>query len=70
MPVSTRRCYTDVFWAKAVCVASESGRPVAQLARELGISDIVRYRWVNRQRQAHAQEPTPTTLCEEREELV
>ena len=70
MPVSTRRRYTDAFKAEAVRLVSESGRPVAPLAREVGIPDNVLYRWVRRQRQAHAQGTTPATLREEREELA
>ena len=70
MSVSTRRRYTDAFKTEAVRLVSESGRPVAQIARELGILDNVLYRWVSRQRHAHAQGTTPTTLREEREELA
>jgi transposase len=70
MPVSTRRRYTDTFKTEAVRLVSESGRPVAQLARELDIPDNVLYRWVSRQRQAYAQGATPATLREEREELA
>ena len=50
---------------------SESGRPVAQIARELGIPDNVPSRWViSRQRHAHAQGTTPATLRVERAELA
>ena len=70
MSISTRRRYTDAFKTEAVRLVSESGRPVAQLARELGVPDNVLYRWVSRQRQAHAQGTTPATLREEREELA
>ena len=51
-------------------MVSESDRPVAQLTRELGVPDNVLYRWVSRQRQAHAQGATPVTLREKREELA
>ena len=70
MPVSTRRRYTDAFKAAAVRLVSESGRPVAQLARELGIPDNGLYRWGRRPRQTHAQGTTPATLREEREALA
>ena len=70
MPVSTRRRYTDAFKAEAVRLVSESRRPVAQIARELGIPDNVLYRWVSGQRHASAQGTTPATLREEREELA
>ncbi|MEO6544639.1 MAG: transposase, partial [Nitrospiraceae bacterium] len=45
MPKTTRRQFTDVFKSEAVRLTRESGRPVAQVARELGISDKGLYRW-------------------------
>ncbi len=39
MPATTRRRFTDEFKLEAVRLIRESGRPVAQVARELGISD-------------------------------
>ena len=65
MPVSTRRQYTDAFKTEAVRLVSEFGRPVAQIARELGIPDNVLYRWVSGQRHAHALGATPATLRDE-----
>ena len=44
MPKTTRRQFTDAFKSEAVRLTRESGRPVAQVARELGISDNVLYR--------------------------
>lgn len=45
MPKATRRQFTDAFKSEAVRLTQESGRPVAQVARELGISDNALYRW-------------------------
>ena len=45
MPVLTRRRYTDACKTAAVRLVSDPGRPVAQIARELGIPDNVLYRW-------------------------
>ena len=45
MPKITRRQFTDAFKSEAVRLTRESGRPVAQVVRELGISDNVMYRW-------------------------
>jgi transposase len=70
MHVSTRRRYTDAFKTEALRLVSESGGPVAQIARDLGISDNVLYRWVSGQRHTRAQGTTPATLREEREELA
>jgi transposase len=44
MPVLSRRRYTDACKTEAVRLVSESGPPVAQVARELGIPDHVRLR--------------------------
>ena len=55
MPETTRRRYTDEFKVEAVRLTRESGRPVAQVARELGISDTVLYRWRNEERQVESQ---------------
>ena len=41
MPDTTRRQFTDAFKSEAVRLTRESGRPVAQVVRELGISDNV-----------------------------
>ena len=55
MPDTTRRQFTDAFKSEAVLLTLESGRPVAQVARELGISDTVLYRWRNEERQVESQ---------------
>ena len=55
MPATTRRQFTDEFKSEAVRLTRESGRPVAQVARELGISDNVLYRWRTEQRQVESQ---------------
>ena len=55
MSDTTRRQFTDAFKSEAVRLTRESGRPVAQGARELGISDNGLYRWKNEQRQVEAQ---------------
>ena len=51
-------------------LVSDSRRPVAPIARELGIPENVRYRWVNGQRCAHAQGTSPATLRVERDDLA
>jgi transposase len=40
-----RRSYTEEFKREAVRLMESSGKPVAQLARELGINDNNLYRW-------------------------
>jgi transposase-like protein len=45
---SARRKYTEEFRAEAVELAVSSGRPVAEIARELGINEGTLGSWVNR----------------------
>ncbi|MEY4705948.1 MAG: hypothetical protein RL042_2153 [Nitrospirota bacterium] len=54
MPTITRRQFTDAFKSEAVRLTRESGRPVAQVVRELGISDNVLSRWRGEQRQVES----------------
>ncbi len=54
MPDTTRRQFTDALKSEAVRLTRESGRPVAQGARELGISDNMLSRWRIEQRQGES----------------
>ena len=54
MPARTRRRYTEEFKREAVRLVRESAHPVAQVARDLGISDNVLYRWTAQHWQAAA----------------
>ena len=47
MPIE-RRKYTEEFKREAVRLMETSGKPVAQLARDLGINDNNLYRWRSR----------------------
>ncbi|MGD9729642.1 MAG: transposase [Nitrospiraceae bacterium] len=40
-----RRQYTDEFKQEAVRLVREAGRPIAQVARDLGIAERMLYRW-------------------------
>jgi transposase len=42
----TRRQFTAEFWKGAVRIARETGRPIAQIARALGINAGTRGNWV------------------------
>ena len=70
MPKITRRQFTDAFKSEAVRLTRESGRPVAQLARELGISDNVLYRWRGEQQQVESQGLTRQAVRVEQDELT
>ncbi len=70
MPASTRRRYTEEFKREAVRLVCESAHPVAQVARDLGISDNVLYRWTAQHRQAAAHGTTRAAQRAEAEELT
>ncbi len=70
MPETTRRQFTDEFKSEAVRLTRESGRPVAQVARELGISTNVRYRWMTEQRHVESQGRTRQTVRAGQDELI
>ncbi len=70
MPAGTRRRYTEAFKLEAVRLVRESARPVAQVARELGIPDNVLYRWTAQHRQAAAHGTSPGAQRAERDELT
>ncbi|MBX3347723.1 MAG: transposase [Nitrospira sp.] len=70
MTTKTRRRYTDVLNAEAVRVVRDSARPVAQVVRDLGIADHLRYRWRIEPRQAKSEGHTSESRRTEQEELV
>jgi transposase len=70
MAIPTRRQYTDAFKSEAVRLTRESGRPVAQVARELGIGDTLLYRWRSEQRHVEAQGQTRQSMRAGQEELA
>ncbi len=70
MPKITRRQFTDAFKSEAVRLTRESGRPVAQGARELGISDNVLYRGRSEQQQVESPGRTRQAVRVEQDELT
>lgn len=43
-----RRKFDDDFKAGAIRIVEETGRPVAEVARELGINDSTLHNWISR----------------------
>ena len=70
MPETTRRQCTDAFKSEAVRLTRESGRPMAQVARALGIADTVLYRWRSEQRHVDSQGSTRPAVRAEQDELT
>lgn len=52
--MSSRPTYSDEFKADAVALADSSGRPLALVAAELGISLTALKRWVKLSREVHS----------------
>ena len=70
MSTKTRRQYTVEFKTEAVRLIRDSARPVAQVARDLGIADHLLYRWRTEQQQAENQGHTRQSMRAEQEELT
>ena len=70
MPETTRCQFTDAFKSEAVRLTRESGRPMAQVARELGISDNVLYRWRSEQQPVESQGRTRQAVRDGQDELT
>jgi transposase len=59
-----KKNYSPEFREEAVKLVIETSRPVAQVARELGIVEGTLGSWVNTYRREHAGEEPPLTLNE------
>ena len=64
-----RRSFTAEYRAEAAGRVIESGRPVAQVAKELGLGEQMLGRWVKDERARRAGEPTGELSIDERAEL-
>ena len=60
----TRRTFSPEFREDAVKLVINSSRPVAQVARELGIGEATLGNWVNKYRADHAGEEPPLDVGE------
>ncbi|NOU10109.1 MAG: transposase [Nitrospira sp.] len=70
MTIKTRRRCTDEFKAETVRLVRDLARPVAEVARDLGIADHVLYHWRVEQRQAESQGHTRESMRTKQEGLV
>ena len=64
MPRKKYRKFSPEFRDEAVRLVVETSRPIAQVARELGINDGTLGNWVNQYREAHADDEPPLTPAE------
>ena len=70
MSTKTRRSYTEAFKEEAVRLVRDSGHPVAQVARDLGVADHLLYRWRAEQHQAEGRGQTRQSVRAEHAELA
>jgi transposase-like protein len=59
-----RRSFSPEFKEEAVKLAIETSRPVAQVAKELGIHEATLGNWVNAYRREHAGDEPPLSVNE------
>lgn len=62
--------YPAEFREQAVAMVRETGKPIAQVARDLGLNESTLSNWVNRDRADRGEHPDPEVLStSEKEEL-
>lgn len=59
-----RRVFTPEYKDEAAKIVVELSRPIASVARELGLNEQTLRNWVNAYRRAHVDEEPPLTLPE------
>ena len=59
-----KKSFTAAYRDEAVKMVIETSRPIAQVARELGIHDGTLGNWVNAYRRAHPAQEAPLSLSE------
>ena len=59
-----KKNFTAAYRDEAVKMVIETSRPIAQVARELGINDGTLSNWVNAYRREHPVDEAPLTLSE------
>ena len=63
-----RKTYTPAYRREAARLVIETGRPIAVVAREIGVGEALLGRWVAIER-AHDEDPPPALDVDERAEL-
>jgi transposase len=56
---STRRGYTDEYKAHAVAFVINDGRPIVEVARNIGVHEITLGKWVKKARESSDSASTP-----------
>jgi transposase len=66
---STRRRFTDEYKKSAVEFVLDGGRPVVQVAKDVGVNATTLGNWVRKEREARGAEPPRPLDADERAEL-
>ena len=69
MSTINRRQHNDEFKRESVRLAKESGKPKAQIARELGISDSLLHAWSRKADEAQEKGLTVEALRQEQKQI-
>ena len=67
--MSTRKKYTPEYRQEAARLVIDTGRPIAQVARELGVNPGLLGRWVKAERERSGEIPAAELETDERAEL-
>jgi transposase len=59
-----RRKFTPEFKYEVVKMVTEASRPIAEVAREIGVNEGTLGNWVNKYRVEHADEEPPLTISD------
>jgi transposase len=66
----SRNQYSDEYKSEAVRLVNDSGKPVAQIARQLGVNANVLHRWAREDGEAQRAGKTRSSVKAEQEELM
>ncbi len=70
MTQKPRRLFTDEQKAEAVRIVHQSGKPVSQIAKEMGLSESALRRWVQQAQIDHQPNSQGQLTSAERKELI
>jgi len=69
MTQKPRRIFTDEQKAEAVRIVGQSGKPVSQVAKEMGLTESALRKWVKQTQIDHQSDPQGQLTSPERKEL-
>ena len=69
MTQKPRRLFTDEQKAEAVKIVNQSGKPVSQVAKEMGLTESALRKWVKQAQIDHQSDPQGKLASAERQEL-